>query len=290
MRYCYRQKLFCAQSLLNSIFISVTTVIATTGSSIILPNHATLSEPRDSLNIDNNTRLDKSYKQVLRLNSTKELSFRDRETYKVIIIDNYCDADLVDRVRKALLDSEFSSSPQDRSIRSDHVRWLRKEEYDNIDGGDISILLRHMNSLAAVFSDDVVRLEPPSHYQAALYNGSGERYVKHMDNKPRGRRNIDDDSLWLSNREQRDRFLTCILYLTPSDWRRSDGGMLRCYLGDEQEDQLERGEDRGKVIDISPKRGRLVVFRSCDLAHEVLPTLRDGRLALTGWMVGSAPR
>lgn len=256
------------------------------GSTSIYSYHITLSESLDvpKVKLNNVKSISDNNKDILRLKSIQDLSDDDRDKYKIIIVDNYCDMDLLDRVRKSLLDSEFSSSPQDRSIRSDRVKWLCKEEYDKI-GGDISTVLCRMISLAAVFSDDTIPLEPPSHLQAALFNGSGERYVKHKDNKPRESRNIEDDSLWLSNREQRDRFLTCVLYLTPPDWHVSDGGKLRCYLCDEEEGEEQLLEERGRVVDILPVSGRLVVFRSCDIPHEVLPTLRDGRLALTAWML-----
>ena len=255
-------------------------------STTIFSYHGTFSESSDALELNLIKNRNGKPIDILRLKSIQDLSDDDRYIYKVIIVDNYCNADLVERVRKSLLDSsEFSRSPQDHSIRSDHVKWLCKEEYNKI-GGDISSIINHMNSLTAVFSDDIIHLEPPSHLQAALFNGSGERYVKHRDNKPIGSRNIEDDALWLSNREQRDRFLTCVLYLTPRDWCDSDGGMLRCYLSDEDEDGVEECMERGqRVVDIPPESGRLVVFRSCDLPHEVLPTLRDGRLALTAWML-----
>ena len=54
--------------------------------------------------------------------------------------------------------------------------------------------------------------------------------------------NIDDDSVWLSQPEQRYRYLTCILYVTPDNWNvAEDGGALRVYLGCEENDQEVRG-------------------------------------------------
>ena len=70
------------------------------------------------------------------------------------------------------------------------------------------------------------------------------------------------------------RIVTIILYLNDS-WSEADGGQLRMYFP--QEDGSERVED------VLPQGGRLVVFLSEEIPHEVLPTHKE-RISITGWL------
>ena len=70
------------------------------------------------------------------------------------------------------------------------------------------------------------------------------------------------------------RIVTVILYLNES-WTEADGGQLRMYFP--QEDGSERVED------VLPLGGRLVVFLSEEIPHEVMPTQKE-RISITGWL------
>lgn len=70
------------------------------------------------------------------------------------------------------------------------------------------------------------------------------------------------------------RVVTVILYLNDS-WTSEDEGALRMYFP--QEDGSERFED------VLPIGGRLVVFLSGEIPHEVLPTKKE-RISITGWL------
>jgi SM-20-related protein len=70
------------------------------------------------------------------------------------------------------------------------------------------------------------------------------------------------------------RLVTVIIYLNDS-WTPEDEGMLRMYLP--QEDGSE------KLLDVLPKGGRLVVFMSGEIPHEVIPTKKE-RISITGWL------
>ena len=70
------------------------------------------------------------------------------------------------------------------------------------------------------------------------------------------------------------RIVTVILYLNDS-WTEVDGGQLRMYFP--QEDGSERVED------VLPLGGRLVVFLSEEIPHEVMPTHKE-RISITGWL------
>ncbi|MBC8025490.1 MAG: 2OG-Fe(II) oxygenase [Steroidobacteraceae bacterium] len=65
------------------------------------------------------------------------------------------------------------------------------------------------------------------------------------------------------------RVLSAVLYLNEG-WSDVDGGHLRLHLRD------------GGTRDVAPISGRLVVFRSEQFEHEVLPARRE-RLSFTGW-------
>lgn len=70
------------------------------------------------------------------------------------------------------------------------------------------------------------------------------------------------------------RVVTVILYLNNS-WSKEDEGALRMYFP--QEDGTEH------VQDVLPLGGRLVVFLSGEIPHEVLPTKKE-RISITGWL------
>ena len=96
------------------------------------------------------------------------------------------------------------------------------------------------------------KLRLPEKVMLAHYP-AGARYVRHSDVSP----------------AVAHRRVTVILYLN-EDWRASDGGHLRVYFNDDRH------------IDVAPKAGTLVLFKSDTVPHEVLPTTAR-RLAVVGW-------
>lgn len=91
----------------------------------------------------------------------------------------------------------------------------------------------------------------------ALYPGEGARFARHIDNTTGdGRR------------------LTVLVYLNP-DWTHEMGGALRLF-------PVTGSSERHKAIDIYPEAGRLAMFYSAEVAHEVLPTFGQ-RHAITLW-------
>ena len=95
------------------------------------------------------------------------------------------------------------------------------------------------------------------------------------------------------------RKLTCILYLNPN-YRDGDGGELRLHLdgGDDDDDDDDGGGGGAAAasplerVDLAPLGGRLLLFWSDEIPHEVLPTAPGGRpddatldrYALTVWI------
>lgn len=74
------------------------------------------------------------------------------------------------------------------------------------------------------------------------------------------------------------RLVTCVYYVN-KDWEPAHAGQLRVYVNAPQ------SSAGSPYWDIPPKLDTLVVFRSRDVEHEVLPTFHE-RLALTIWYYG----
>ena len=212
----------------------------------------------------------------------KSLLSDDESSVECIIVDNFCKvSQLTDSIDYSYL-KDLSSTEQGSDIRNDRVMWI-----SNNNNKDLFLLneRKALSGLADIFSIENLVLKPPSKVQLSCYD-KHSKYVPHRDNIPRQRLNIDDNYNWISQPEQLHRYLTCILYLTPTDWNIScDGGALRCFFGCNDFDDI--GETSKEVFDIEPKTGRLVVFRSDKILHEVRPTQRSGRIALTAWIVKS---
>ena len=62
-----------------------------------------------------------------------------------------------------------------------------------------------------------------------------------------------------------------VLYLN-KDWNKKDGGLLSLYP--------EGGEQK----DVSPLGGRMVLFRSDEMEHEVFPSFTRERISIAGWL------
>ena len=93
-----------------------------------------------------------------------------------------------------------------------------------------------------------------------------------------------------------------MLYLNEDGWdAATDGGMLRAYVRpskgrdgklddegnfdhDDHDDARRRAERDVCVLDIVPEGGKLVLFDSAAVEHEVLPTQRE-RWAVVGWFL-----
>ena len=99
--------------------------------------------------------------------------------------------------------------------------------------------------------------------QLAIYPGDGASgYPRHCDSST-------------SCEKRMQRILTAVYYVTPDDWNAElDGGSLRVYLSNDSHH------------DVVPYSNRMVVFRSDTVDHQVMPSLRRPRMALTIWLYG----
>ena len=120
----------------------------------------------------------------------------------------------------------------------------------------------------------------PDKSQLALYDGTrlgddGVRgYVKHLDNVG-----------IVGEEGENFREITAIVYLNEFEGKEGKdgkegeegkegegGGELRCY-----------GHTHELTVDVRPKRGRMVVFKSRELYHEVMEVRGWKRLAMSVW-------
>lgn len=137
---------------------------------------------------------------------------------------------------------------QDKLIRSDVIYWLDRKHNN-----------QHENDFFDLMDEFVVYLNRTCYtgitgyeFHYTLYE-SGTFYKKHIDQ--------------FQNNGSRQ--YSMIMYLN-SDWKVEDGGELRIYHADEEQN-------------ISPNNGKSVFFKSSDLAHEVLLTNKQ-RMSITGWL------
>ena len=95
---------------------------------------------------------------------------------------------------------------------------------------------------------------------------------------------------WLRASDYRHRVVTAILYLNSPDW--TGGGELRLFDGsvddddDDGENDEKDGGDDGKYLDIVPSGGKLILFDSSRVEHQVLASHGEDRYALTCWFNG----
>ena len=179
----------------------------------------------------------------------------------------------IEELRAALDDAQYRKTMQSESIRTDRVRWVSE------DASVVGDAVRALKGLGDKFAPAVGYecLDAPSRCMVARYEQGG--YRTHLDHDPPS----DDDLYWLweSSREQSQRVLTSILYLTDDDFDASQhGGCLRLFLGCKAGDAS--GATALSVNDVAPVPGRLVVFKARKVPHAVLETSRR-RLALSCW-------
>lgn len=121
----------------------------------------------------------------------------------------------------------------------------------------------------------------PKQCQLARYKPDGSSiYVRHLD-----RCNLSMNEMgvveFLRASDYRGRVVTAILYLNNSDW--DSGGELRVF------NHRDKGEERDEMgVDITPTGGKLILFDSSKVEHQVLASRgNDPRYALTCWVNGT---
>ena len=140
----------------------------------------------------------------------------------------------------------------DTTVRGDEVHWLDRGREQ-----DLEPFFQRMEELLALLNRYCYLSLSGWEFHFAHYP-PGTFYKRHRD-QFRGRGN---------------RLISVVLYLN-RDRGPGDGGELRLFLPDEE-----------RLVE--PLYGRLVLFKSDVLEHEVLPTRTD-RYSLTGWLLHQPP-
>lgn len=182
-----------------------------------------------------------------------------------VVVDNFIDEDF----RKALLEEQVDLVNQGKfrhaavgkggqkqvrtEIRSDEVLWM--------DADDLS-------PLQAAYWTKIEEIRQALNRRCFLGLKSFEGHFARYPIGSFYKRHLDQFQA------VPHRIVTVILYLNDS-WTSEDEGALRMYFP--QEDGSERIED------VLPFGGRLVVFLSGEIPHEVLTTKKE-RISITGWL------
>jgi len=185
---------------------------------------------------------------------------------KYSVIDNFFSAEEVEVLRNGLLakyeEDQFKKSAignktnelVEKEIRGDFILWLNEAEAGTAE----NVFFNRVNNLVDYLNRTCFMgiLHKEFHY--AVYP-EGTFYKRHLDTfQNDGRRK-----------------LSVVCYLNDETWLEENGGELTIYVD-------ENGEE--KAVDLYPFPGRVVIFESQELEHEVQRMKHSKRLSITGWL------
>jgi hypothetical protein len=179
---------------------------------------------------------------------------------------------------------DIANHLNDDDVRQDQILSIRESDHEHGVHGDELIhcikLLRGIPFLLNKFGYNKSHSYlVPKQCQLARYKPDGSMYVRHLD---RCNLSVNEMGLveFLRASDYRERVVTAILYLNRSDW--DSGGELRVF------NHHEEGEERDdEGVDIIPTGGKLILFDSSKVEHQVLASRGDDRYALTCWINGT---
>ncbi len=140
-----------------------------------------------------------------------------------------------------------------KSVRGDFILWIDEAE----DSLAQNLFFQKINALVDYLNKTCFLGILTKEFHYALYP-EGTFYKRHLDT--------------FQNDGRRKLSLVC--YLNDEDWKPENGGELVIY-------KEENGREVSKSI--FPKAGRVVIFESQVLEHEVKPVNKP-RLSITGWL------
>ena len=170
--------------------------------------------------------------------------FNEIEDLRALLLEKYNE----DEFRKAAIGNQFSEQIV-KSIRGDFISWIDENnlsQTEEVFFNKIDEFVNYMNRTCFLGIQ-----EKEFHY--AVYP-KGTFYKKHLDTFQ------NDDS----------RKLSVVCYLNDEDWKPEYGGELVIFKPLEE-------------IKVYPLKGRVVIFESQVLEHEVRQ-VEQIRLSITGWL------
>lgn len=171
-------------------------------------------------------------------------NFKEIEDLRALLLEKYNE----DEFRKAAIGNQFSEQII-KSIRGDFISWIDEKNLlpvEKVFFNKIDDFTNYMNRTCFLGIQ-----EKEFHY--AVYP-KGTFYKKHLDTFQ------NDDS----------RKLSIVCYLNNEDWKPEFGGELVIFKPLEE-------------IKVYPLKGRVVIFESQVLEHEVRQ-VEQMRLSITGWL------
>lgn len=200
------------------------------------------------------------------LNPIYEKIIDDLSNQKYSISDFFFSTEETKQLREAIIRKEdnkvfhqaaIGSSVNEqivKSIRGDKIRWIDEEnktQTEEVFFSKINDFIEYLNLTCYMGIEE-------SEFHYAIYP-EGTFYQKHIDAFK------NDDR----------RTLSIVLYLNEEEWKDDFGGQLTLYLPD--------GSNGEKKVDILPLAGRLAIFDSKTIPHEV-KTVNRARYSITGWL------
>jgi len=155
-------------------------------------------------------------------------------------------------LKKAAIGKHFDEHIK-TEIRGDDIQWITEKSANTTEIRFFEKIKHFVDYLNRTCFMGILHKE--FHY--AVYP-EGRFYKRHLDT---------------FNNDQR-RKLSMVLYLNKF-WSYENGGELVIYFQKNAKEQ---------PVSIIPKYGRLVIFESSVLEHEVKPVLNSERLSITGWL------
>ena len=194
-------------------------------------------------------------------NETFETIIEGIVNKQYVVVDDFFSAEEVTLLKNGLLDvlhqqafkkSAIGNRTDEKvieAIRGDYIFWLDEQT----DTPASALFFKKVNDLVAYLNATCFLGIAEKEFHYALYP-EGTFYKRHLD---------------VFQNDQRRR-LSLVCYLNDENWLPEVGGELVIY------------KDSGDVT-IFPERGRVVIFDSQTLEHEVKP-VQQKRYSITGWL------
>mmetsp|Transcript_42560 Transcript_42560/g.96103 ORF Transcript_42560/g.96103 Transcript_42560/m.96103 type:complete len:420 (+) Transcript_42560:98-1357(+) len=202
--------------------------------------------------------------------------FQDDFVDDSVIQDVYNEIELMD------FDGKLTEVQQQKmtGYRTDRIHWLTYDALDREKQPGLVALLKKMISIPFELNKKCsLYLQASASFQVACYP-EGAFYRRHVDG------GYDETN--------NGRKISAVLYANKS-WSREDGGQLRVFKRRPNPFQVAKAQSEGAEVpdvdqieveeEIEPMGGRMVLFRSRDMPHEVLPC-RKKRFAISLWLMG----
>ncbi|QTY26368.1 2OG-Fe(II) oxygenase [Flavobacterium sp. CS20] len=157
-----------------------------------------------------------------------------------------------DELKKAAIGKHFDEHIK-TEIRGDYIQWINDKMPNEIELRFLNHIQQFIDYLNRTCFMGILHKE----FHFAVYP-QGRFYKRHLDTFQNDQR----------------RKLSIVLYLN-KNWSATNGGELVIY---------KQTNNQENAISILPKFGRLVVFESQVLEHEVKPIKQGLRLSILGWL------